>query len=135
MLPRARIGLATLKQKVMRYLSVIGVCLAVAGSYPTFAQAEQAGWVGDVPVPATAIIDTTAAVSFDSPAGRVVKFTIQTRLNATDITSFYDETLAALGWEKQGGGYVKANETLRIKSDGTASDGQSLYVITVGPIS
>ena len=121
-------------QRLVRLLSVIGVCLVVMGT-ASFAQAEQAGWVGDVPVPASAIIDTTDAVSFDSPAGRVVKFTIQTRLDDVSLTSFYDETLAALGWQKQGVGYVKANETLRIEADGTASDGQSLYVITVGPVS
>lgn len=121
-------------QRVVRRLTVIGVCLVVMGT-ASFAQAEQAGWVGDVPVPASAIIDTTDAVSFDSPAGRVVKFTIQTRLDEAALTSFYDETLAALGWQKQGVGYVKANETLLIEADGTASDGQSLYVITVGPVS
>ena len=130
----AWLQLLQLWQRLVRHLSVIGVCLVVMGT-TSFAQAEQAGWVGDVPVPASAIIDTTNAVSFDSPAGRVVKFTIQTRLDEAALTSFYDETLAALGWQKQGASYVKANETLRIKADGRASDGHSLYVITVGPVS
>ena len=134
MISYAWLQVLQLWQRLVRYLSVIGVCLVVMGT-ASFAQAEQAGWVGDLPVPASAIIDTTDAVSFDSPAGRVVKFTIQTRLDEAALTSFYDETLAALGWQKQGASYVKANETLHIKADGTASDGQSLYVITVGPVS
>ena len=134
MISYAWLQLLQLWQSLLRHLSVVGVCLVVMGTASS-AQAEQAGWVGDVPVPASAIIDTTDAVSFDSPAGRVVKFTIQTRLDEAALTSFYDETLAALGWQKQGVDYVKANETLHIKADGTASDGQSLYVITVGPVS
>ena len=134
MISYAWLQVSHLWQRLVRLLSVIGVCLVVMGT-ASFAQAEQAGWVGDVPVPASASIDTTDAVSFDSPAGRVVKFTIRTRLDEAALTSFYDETLAALGWQKQGVGYVKANETLRIEADGTASDGQSLYVITVGPVS
>ena len=134
MISYAWLQVSNLCQRLVKLLSVIGVCLVVMGT-AIFAQAEQAGWVGDVPVPASAIIDTTDAVSSDSPAGRVVKFTIQTRLDDAALTSFYDETLAALGWQKQGVDYVKANETLRIEADGTASDGQSLYVITVGPVS
>ena len=68
MISYAWLQVSHLWQRLVRHLSVIGVCLVVMGT-ASFAQAEQAGWVGDVPVPTSAIIDTTNAVSFDSPAG------------------------------------------------------------------
>ena len=38
---------------------------------------ETLGWVGDLPVPSQALIDTQSSVNFDSPSGRVIQFTFQ----------------------------------------------------------
>ena len=72
------------------------------------------GWVGDVPVPLTSLIETDSAVNFDSPSGRVIQFTFHIDMTAEAIAGFYEQALPELGWQKDGQTYLKGNEIMRI---------------------
>ena len=72
------------------------------------------GWVGDLPVPANALIETNSAVNFDSPSGRVIQFTFMSDMTAEEVTDFYRMALAELGWQAGGGGFVRGDELMMI---------------------
>ena len=102
----------------------------------SIARAELAtGCVGDLPVPAQALIETRGAVNFDSPAGRVIQFTFQIALDEPQITAFYKDRLAQLGWQKQGNSYHRGAEQMRIvKSPKQAIEGRHSYDVTLAPL-
>lgn len=119
-----------LKHAFLALFSMVTLC----GT--SMARAEVAtGWVGDLPVPAQALIETRGAVNFDSPSGRVIQFTFQIALDEPQITAFYKDRLAQLGWQKQGNSYHRGSEQMRIvKSPKQAIEGRHSYDVTLAPL-
>ena len=101
----------------------------------TMLRAEAIGWVGDLPVPGAALIDTSTAVAFDSPSGRVVIFTFEISSDAQAISSFYDSALPNLGWQAVGASYRRGNEQMAIARTGQAANGDSRFKVTLKPLS
>ncbi|MGE5538372.1 MAG: hypothetical protein ACM30I_07125 [Gemmatimonas sp.] len=55
------------------------------------------------------------ASDFQTPAGRIVEGTATGTVDARAVTSFYDQTLPALGWTREGPGrFVRERERLVI---------------------
>ena len=119
-----------LKHAFLALFSMVALC----GT--SMARAEVAtGWVGDLPVPAQALIETRGAVNFDSPSGRVIQFTFQIALDEPQITAFYKDRLAQLGWQKQGNSYHRGSEQMRIvKSPKQTIEGRHSYDVTLAPL-
>ena len=119
-----------LKHAFLALFSMVALCST------SMARAEVAtGWVGDLPVPAQALIETRGAVNFDSPSGRVIQFTFQIALDEPQITAFYKDRLAQLGWQKQGNSYHRGSEQMRIvKSPKQAIEGRHSYDVTLAPL-
>ena len=105
-------------------------------SLSSLARADEAmGWVGDLPVPSQALIETQSAVNFDSPSGRVIQFTFQIALSDGDVQAFYQAALPELGWQAVSGGFVRGNERMTIKRAEIQDAGaRSSYDVSVSPL-
>lgn len=110
-------------------IMVSGMTAGIASAFGD----EAVGWVGDLPVPAHALIETDDAVNFDSPAGRVVAFTIQTRFDALSLAAFYESALVPIGWVKGAAGYERGREVMMIAPAETGDELPFAYRITVKP--
>lgn len=99
------------------------------------ARAEGAiGWVGDLPVPASALIETSGAVNFDSPSGRVIQFTFLSDMSAEEVTSFYRTSLAELGWQATDSGFVRGDEHMIISpAPAKSAASGNAYFVEVKP--
>ena len=120
----------------MMRLKLIITSLAVLTclvSLSSFARAQDVGWVGDLPVPAEALINTQNAIAFDSPSGRVVKFSFYTDFNEQQIAQFYQNVLASLGWQANDDIFERDGEVMMITKTGTASDGSVIYQLSLTP--
>ena len=96
---------------------------------------ETLGWVGDLPVPSQALIDTQSSVNFDSPSGRVIQFTFQIALTEGDVMAFYQDALPELGWVLGAEGYERGNERMTIiKSAIQNSRAHTTYDVVVSPL-
>ena len=97
------------------------------------------GWVGDIPVPAQALIETDSAVNFDSPSGRVIRFTFQLAMDEDAVASYYKEALTGLGWQVSakaaGVLYQRGTEVMRVTPIEASSDSQAgfAYQVTLAP--
>ena len=98
------------------------------------------GWVGDIPVPIEALIETDSAVNFDSPSGRVIRFTFRLAMDETAVASYYNEALTWLGWQvlttTSGVLYQRGTEAMIIAPITASSDlqGGFAYQVTLAPI-
>ena len=119
----------------LRQLSYIMALLVMLSSLGARANADEAiGWVGDLPVPAEAMIETTSGVNFDSPSGRVIQFTFYSSLSEQALSDFYAMTLPALGWQAVAHSYKKGSELMMIKPViSHRSDGKNAYLLIVQP--
>ena len=104
------------------------------------ARAEIAtGWVGDIPVPVEALIETDSAVNFDSPSGRVIRFTFQLEMDNQALNAYYKEALVELGWQilanPSGPLYQRGTEVMHIGpiDASSASQGRFAYQVTLAP--
>ena len=97
------------------------------------------GWVGDIPVPVDALIETDSAVTFDSPSGRVIRFTFQVAMTEDAIDAYYKQALVGLGWQVSGDTsglfYQRGTEVMRIApfKASSASGGRGAYQVTLAP--
>lgn len=115
------VGLAVLVMAVM-----MGTGAARAGG--------AIGWVGDLPVPASALIETSGAVNFDSPSGRVIQFTFLSDMSAEEVTSFYRTSLAELGWQATDSGFVRGDEHMIISpAPAKSAASGNAYFVEVKP--
>ena len=98
------------------------------------------GWVGDIPVPVDALIETDSAVTFDSPSGRVIRFSFQLAMDESALNTYYEEALAGLGWQVMADGsglrYQRGKEAMRIEpiKASSASEARATYQITLAPV-
>lgn len=111
-------------------LMILLVCLT---GFSTAVRAQDVGWVGDLPVPAKALINTKSAVAFDSPSGRVVRFSFHSDFDEAQMISFYNQTLANLGWQALDKGFARDGEMMVITKTGTSSQGQLIYQLSLTP--
>ncbi len=120
------VGLAVLLRAVL----VMAVMMGTGA-----ARAEGAiGWVGDLPVPASALIETSGAVNFDSPSGRVIQFTFLSDMSAEEVTSFYRTSLAELGWQATDSGFVRGDEHMIISpAPAKSAASGNAYFVEVKP--
>ncbi|TCS65120.1 hypothetical protein [Varunaivibrio sulfuroxidans] len=66
------------------------------------------------------------AVTFDSPQGRIVETTLGGRVTRRAVLTFYDETLAQLGWRRvKAGRYVREGEELSLFFSSAAPEGET----------
>ena len=112
------------------------VLILAFGMFAHKLQAELAtGWVGDIPVPVSALIETDSGIEFDSPSGRVIQFTFQIAADEAAITAFYQNALPPLGWQLSADGFVRGKEMVMVTaSPQKAIAGRSLYEVTIAPV-
>lgn len=116
--------------RIAKLLSLL--LLLAAGTAQAFDETA-VGWVGDLPVPAHALIDTKGAVNFDAPAGRVIAFTFQSAYDAPALSAFYEATLTPLGWQKGGALYQRGSEVMMIVPSTPTGEMPFAYRLVVKP--
>lgn len=100
--------------RLFRHLAV-AVVVAVAAAAPAHA-ADFLKAIEDVPLP-KGMTEQGEPVVFESEQGRVVKASAEGQVGATEISSFYEQSLPALGWKRiEGAGFSfeRENERLNI---------------------
>lgn len=99
------------------------VLLFVSFCFPAFAQKTSAGddfvsGFEDLPLPAGLVQLEDGAVSFDSPAGRIVEaYAESPTLTVEKIKKYYADTLVQLGWKQD---KTVKNNALAFTRDGEA---------------
>ena len=78
------------------------------------AEMLQHRWAGDVPIMNGFSIEPELGFAFDSPNGRIVMIFASSSLPEPQIMSFYDSTLAQLGWGGGDGNWIRGEEKLVI---------------------
>jgi hypothetical protein len=77
---------------------------------------------------------TDQAASFETPAGRIVDAAAQGAVAPQKVSSFYDRTLPALGWVREGAGrFIRDQERLTIVVAETAPKGQVVVRFSIRP--
>ena len=118
--------------RMTHIISFIAMLICVIG-LSSAVRAQEVGWVGDVPVPAEALINTQSAVTFDSPSGRVVRFSFHSDLDEGQMSHFYNQTLVNLGWQALDKGFARDGEMMIIIKTGISSQGQLIYQLSLSP--
>ena len=114
-------------------IAIVMIMLICLIGFSASARAQDVGWVGDLPVPAEALINTKSAVAFDSPSGRVVRFSFHSDFSEAQMNSFYNQTLANLGWQAVDKGFARDGEMMMIIKTGISSQGQLIYQLSLTP--
>ena len=97
-------------------IAVLGVALAgYLASLSILSASERTAWFSDVPLIEGVTVDAQWSFAFDSPSGRILVLHLQTQIVDKDISSYYRDTLAAIGWKKRKGQYVKGDELLKLE--------------------
>ena len=55
----------------------------------------------DIPLMDGLVIDENDSFSFDTPEGQIMTVTAKTTASTKAVSSFYEESLKALGWQKK----------------------------------
>ena len=100
-------------------------------AHPFQAAAEKTGWFSDIPVLAETKVNAELSFAFDSPFGRILVLHLQTQAADKHIQSSYQNTLAAIGWIKRDGHFLKDDELLRLEK--TDVEGSTLWRLTIIP--
>ncbi len=98
----------------MRKLALLAVLLLPAIAFAGEAFLAE---IEDVPL-APGLTEAPGGLVFDSPTGRIVEASASGAVSAEQVRSFYNETLAQLGWRSTGDlQFRRDNETLKIDID------------------
>jgi hypothetical protein len=93
---------------------IAALILLLAASVPAFA-AEYIKAVSDLPLADGLKEQAEKATVFDTPLGRIVNAYATGNVKPAAVLDFYDDTLPALGWDRQKTGtYHRKNEILKI---------------------
>lgn len=92
---------------------------------------ERTAWFSDVPLIDSVTVDAQLSFAFDSPSGRILVLHLQTQAVDGDIQSSYQTTLAAIGWKKLDGQFVKGEELLRLEK--VNAGGKPMWRLTLIP--
>lgn len=102
--------------------AIFVLCLFL--SLSVMAQTDFIPGTDDLPMMDKMVVDENETISFDTPAGQILNVTAKTPLSGSKVLSFYDASLAALGWQKKSTGHYKRDKDEIIiqtqpKSNGT----------------
>jgi len=92
---------------------------------------DVSSFIADVPLMPATSLDTMRSVSFDTATGRVLVLFIKMPAQDNDVQSFYNETLQALGWQRDGVDFIKGAEMLKLKAAPQA--GPNVWKLTLSP--
>jgi hypothetical protein len=93
---------------------IVALVLLFAAAVPAFA-AEYLKAVSDLPLADGLKEQAEKATVFDTPLGRIVNAYATGNVKPAAVLDFYDDTLPALGWDRQKAGtYQRKNEILKI---------------------
>jgi hypothetical protein len=93
---------------------IVALVLLFAAAVPAFA-AEYLKAVSDLPLADGLKEQAEKATVFDTPLGRIVNAYATGNVKPEAVLDFYDDTLPALGWDRQKAGtYQRKNEILKI---------------------
>lgn len=70
--------------------------------------------IDDIPIPDGLVEQPDSITDFDGPSGRIVSAEARGPLRATDVAGFYDATLPALGWRRDGAAWLRGRGKLTI---------------------
>ena len=90
------------------------LCGMVIVNQKVNADSFQHRWAGDVPIMYGLKVEPELGFAFDSPNGRIVMIFASTKEPLSEIITFYDITLAQLGWTGGGGSWLRGAEKLAI---------------------
>src|SRR4051812_28309281 len=101
-----------------RLIAALVLLLAAAAAMPGARPASAADYlkaVTDLPLADGLKEQTDKATVFDTPLGRIVNAYATGNVKPGAVLDFYDDTLPALGWDRQKAGtYHRKNEILKI---------------------
>ena len=118
-------------QQLVR-IAVLGAVLAgCLVPLSILSASERTAWFSDVPLINSVTVDTQLSFAFDSPSGRILVLHLQTQAEDKDIQVSYLKTLAAIGWTKRDGQFVKGDELLRLEK--IKVGGKLLWRLTIIP--
>jgi len=113
-------------------LTVLGAVLAgCLAPLSILTASERTAWFSDVPLINSVTVDTQLSFAFDSPSGRILVLHLQAQAEDKDIQVSYHNTLAAIGWAKRDGQFVKGDELLRLEKINV--EGKLLWRLTIIP--
>ena len=78
----------------------------------------------DIPLMENLAMDENETISFDTPAGQIMQVQAKTNLSPKAVQTFYENTLPAIGWQKNGpNSYHRGQDkmTLSTKTTGTTT--------------
>ena len=90
------------------------LCGTMIVSLKVNADSLQHRWAGDVPIMHGLKVEPELGFAFDSPNGRIVMIFASTKEPLSEIMTFYDMTLAQLGWTGGAGSWLRGAEKLVI---------------------
>ena len=114
----------------MRFLKVVFLFLMIMAAMPAMSESVRfLSSIPELPLPAGVVENYEDAAMFDAPNGRIVEVELSLQdANATNIISYYQDTLPSLGWTViTQGRFYKGNESLKI----TLSDSSQKNRITI----
>lgn len=111
----------------MRALALALALVLLAGG--AFARAEFVPGTDDVPL-MPGLVAAADPVVFDKPEGRIVTVTARGKVTRAVVRGFYEKTLPALGWRREGDGWRREGETLKLEFAGGDGDLTVGYTIT-----
>ncbi len=117
----ARQSMAYRLLTVCMFLASFALVAFTSFSQSEAAQSQQHSWFGDVPIMADLSVEPALGFAFDSPNGRIVMIFASSKVNATDILGFYNESLATIGWVGGDGEWRRGPETLVISEVSTSA--------------
>ena len=113
-------------------IAVLGALLAgCLAPFSILSASERTAWFSDVPLINSVTLDIQLSFAFDSPSGRILVLHLQTQAKDKDILVSYNNTLAAIGWTKRDGQFVKGDELLKLKKINV--EGKLLWRLTIIP--
>ena len=119
--------------KLFRSAILVAILLYYFAAISSISASERTAWFSDVPLIDRVTVDTQLSFAFDSPSGRVVKFSFHTDFNEQQIEQFYQNVLASLGWQANDHVFERDGEVMMITKTGTASDGSVIYQLSLTP--
>jgi hypothetical protein len=109
-------------------IAAVGLCAGIARAE------EFLSVLDDMPLAPGLTELADQAAEFETPAGRIVDATATGSVQAPAVAAFYDRTLPALGWIREGAGrFVRDQERLTIATGGGAAKGQVMVRFSLRP--
>ncbi len=109
------------------------VLIGCVAPYSILFASERTAWFSDVPLIDSVTVDAHLSFAFDSPSGRILVLHLLTQEADEDIQSSFRYALAAIGWTKRDGQYVKGDELLKLEK--MQLEGKPSWRLTIIPMS